>query len=760
MSSYLALAAKPHKIAMSENGTYKRPIIINLFSSKTSSVPESEYQKTKSLCHERQFDQPNFVSTDYISDDLTEFTNSSKCKSTLNSDDSDKESSGIKRKFLKSWETLYPFIEYDREKNIMFCKVCKQFSNNKQKSIRFVSGTSNFRASSIQYHEKSVLHAKCQKRAIAMLNGNSNPVELLDSDRKKLIQVLKLVYFMIQTRSPFTYFPHLCETQKNEGVDVGPAYTSHQKVVPLFAKYISMDLEQKLTKELSGLSMFLLVIDNCFSRSTENHKLVYVKYLSNYRLKTVFLGVIDSVGNSVFENLGKLFERFLIRDWMEKIVCTAVHTIPESPWYDKLVEQIKEKSKNFICSLNFLLYKVKYCNQFFKDHSFSAQFFTLVYEIYWYYENLPDDYKHLPHISYELDNIIQGYGKLPKNTNLCFSFDALSAINQDWVPLVQFLKDQNDSILHTKTRKTGAKILLLVTRSQFLWKLALVMDILNCLSDFSNQAQDSNGLPFTFYNELQNACCDIQKAAEGKGATVQTFIQEMCTMPPSFRDTAIHIDINLNKVISGSQSLASLLVDFLNKQTFDKTFFDNYHIFDTRKWPQHEQGLTVFGNSEYLKLHLSLGKSEEQFALSEWQSFKKYVYQNFSSELLDKPKIVFLKVMNEFCSEFSVISNILIKLLFLDFSCKEVEKGYCEMNLIKSSDRCMLSVASLQHSMMVTMHGPLFAQFNPFPAIELWMKDCSRRYHKRSKQKNKNMILTDCDSFLESFNKSNNMNPF
>ncbi|GFY40211.1 zinc finger protein [Trichonephila inaurata madagascariensis] len=361
---------------------------------------------------------------------------------------------------------------------------------------------------------------------------------------------------------------------------------------------------------------------------------------------------------------------------------------------------------------------------------------------------------------YELDNIIQGYGKLPKNTNLCFSFDALSAINQDWVSLVKFLKDQNDSILHTKTRKTGAKILLLITRSQFLWKLALVMDILNCLSDFSNQAQDSNGLPFTFHNELQNACCDIQKAAEGKGATVQTFIGEMCTMPPSFRGTSIHIDINLNKVISGSLSLASLLVDFLNKQTFDKTFFDNYHIFDTRKWPQHEQDLTLFGNSEYLKLHLSLGRSEEElFALSEWWSFKKYVYQNFSSELLAKPKIVFLKVIDEFCSKISVVFDILIKLLFLDFSCNQIEKGYREMNLIKSSDRCMLSVASLQHSMMITMHGPLFAQFNPFPVIELWMKDCSRRYHKRSKQKNKNMILTDCDSFLESFNKSSHMNP-
>ncbi|GFT95914.1 zinc finger protein [Nephila pilipes] len=751
---------------MSENGTYKRPIIINLFSNRTTSVPESEFQVTKPLSNQIQFDEPNFDNTDCISDDLTKFSNSPIWKLTFNSEASDKESSGIKRKFLKNWETIYPFIEYDREKNIMFCKVCKQFSNSKQKSIRFVSGTSNFRASSIQYHEKSVLHAKCQKQAIAMLNGNSNSWEILDSDRRKLMQVLKLVYFMIQTRSPYTYFPHLCETQKKEGIDVGPAYTSHQKVVPLFAKYISMDLEQQLSKELSGLSMFSLVIDNCFSRSTENHKLVYIKYLDNNRLKTIFLGVIDSIEDkftSIFENLCKLFEKFLLTDWMEKIVCIAAYTLPNSlSWYDELVEQVKRESKNFICSTNFLLHKIKHCNQFFKDHPFSAQFCTLVHEIYWYYENLPDDFKHLPHISNELDNIIQEYGKLPKNTYLCFSFNALKAINQDWVPLVQLLKDHNDSILHSKTRKTGAKILLLITRSQFLWKLALILDLLTCLSDFSNQAQDSNGLLFTFHHELQNTCCDIQKVAEGKGATVQTFIQEICNIPPSFRNIAIHIDINLNKVVNSSQSLANLLVNFLNKPSFDKTFFDNCHIFDTRKWPQLEEDLTYFGNSEYSKLHLLFGKSEEDFqvALSEWQSLKKYINHSFSSELLAKPKIVFSKVVEGFSSELSLVSNAVKKLLFLDFSCEEEEKGYREMNLIKSSDRSMLSVASLQHSMMITMHGPPFAQFNPFPAIELWLKDCSRRYHKRSKQKNnKNIIMTNCDSFLESFNKSSNMNP-
>ncbi|CAL1300322.1 unnamed protein product [Larinioides sclopetarius] len=743
---------------MSDNGAQKRPIIINLFSKKTTSPLESIsslQESTETFFSER---------SDGVCAEFSGITDH-KFSSLSDNSDSDRDTSlGIKRKFVKSWKTLYPFIEYDKEKNIMFCKICKQFSDHRQKGIRFVNGTSNFRASSIQYHEKSVLHARCQKRAIALLNGNSNPLELLDSDKRKLVQVLKLVYFMVQTRSPFTYFPQLCESQKLEGVDVGPAYTSHQKVVPLFAKYISLDLEKKLAAELSGLKLFSVIIDSCFSRVAEKHELVYVKYLDGNRLRTRFLGVIDSIENcfdSIYENLCKLFDKYNVVDWVEKVMCVTIDSVSDfQPWHDELVNLIKEKSCNFICSSNFLPHKIKCCSKIFKDNTCTSQFCILIYEIFWYYENLSDDNKHLPHIGRELDNIVQEYGKLPKNIHACFSLNSLKAVGEDWVSLVQILREQNHSILHNKVRKIGAKILLLITRSQFLWKLAVVLDILNCLNKLSDEVQDPDNV-FSFYLLLINSCRDIKKAAEGKGETVHSVIHDMTETPPSFRNISIHLDIDLYKVISGFQDLTCSLVNHLSKQVRGQAFFDNCHVLDTRTWPKQEH-LDKFGNLEYSKLHIAIEKSNgrQQEALSEWQTLKENAIHSFPPELFLKPRTAISRMVTTFTSDIPLVTVILKKLTLLDFSCKEVEKGYREMNSIKSSDRCMLSVQSLQTSMMIAMHGPPFAQFNPVPAIELWMKECSRRYHKRSRQKiSKRTILSNCDTFLESFNISSNLNP-
>ncbi|KAF8786902.1 zinc finger protein 862-like [Argiope bruennichi] len=746
---------------MSDNGVHKRPIIINLFPKKSTSASEpiSNVQESIETCCSKT---PCALDGDY-----TEFSSTpDHTFSPFLSEDSDSDREtqpGIKRKFVENWKTLYPFIEYDKEKNIMFCKICKQFANHRQKGIRFVTGSSNFRATSIQYHEKSVLHAKCQKRAIALLNGNSNPVELLDSDRKKLIQVLKLVYFMVQTRSPFTYFPQLCESQKLEGVDVGPAYTSHEKVVPLFAKYISLVLEKKLAVELSKLKLFSVIIDNCFSRASEKHELLYVKYLDGDRLRTVFLGVIDSTKSnfeSIYKNLCKLFERFNIADWAEKVVCVTIDSVFDfQPWHDDLVKLIKEKSSNFICCTSVLPHKIKCCSKIFENNLCTSQFCILIYEIFWYYENLPDDSKNLSHIGRELDSIVQEYGKLPKNISACFSLNALKAVSADWVPLIQFMSEQNHSILHTKVRKIGAKILLLITRSQFLWKLAVVLDILNCLNEFACKVQDPDNV-FSFHLHLINSCRDIKEAAQGKGEVVRSFIQDMTETPSSFRGISIRLDASLDKVIAGFQLLTSNLLNHLNKQVSNQAVFDNCHILDTRTWLKQDN-FDTFGNLEYSKLHVVIEKSDEiqHTALSEWRSLKESVINSFPSELLLKPRAAISTMVATLASDLPRAINILKKFLLFDFSCEEVEKGYREMNLIKSSERCMLSVQSLQYSMMIVMHGPPFAQFNPAPAIELWMKECSRRYHIRSRQKiSTRTILSNCDTFLESFDISNNLN--
>ena len=53
------------------------------------------------------------------------------------------------RSFHQSWALKYPWLEYDKEKNAMFCKLCLGAS----KTNAFTVGCSNFRTRLLKRHE-------------------------------------------------------------------------------------------------------------------------------------------------------------------------------------------------------------------------------------------------------------------------------------------------------------------------------------------------------------------------------------------------------------------------------------------------------------------------------------------------------------------------------------------------------------------------------------------------------------------------------
>ncbi|GIY98566.1 hypothetical protein CEXT_23191 [Caerostris extrusa] len=140
-----------------------------------------------------------------------------------------------------------------------------------------------------------------------------------------------------------------------------------------------------------------------------------------------------------------------------------------------------------------------------------------------------------------------------------------------------------------------------------------------------------------------------------------------------------------------------------------------------------QETLKDYGNSEYSKLHRAVEKCEGNLpvALAEWETLKERVHHSYHFE----------------------------KAFAIEFSCEEIEKGHCQSNLIKSSDRSMLSVQSFATFHDDTYAWSSFANFDPNPAIQLWMQDCVRRYHRRSRTDTS--LLSNCEEFLECFNAVN-----
>ena len=62
-----------------------------------------------------------------------------------------------KRCFQPSWLNDYHWLTYDRERDLMFCSVCKDFKH--LLTIKLVQGSDNFRKNLLDAHQKSQSHS-------------------------------------------------------------------------------------------------------------------------------------------------------------------------------------------------------------------------------------------------------------------------------------------------------------------------------------------------------------------------------------------------------------------------------------------------------------------------------------------------------------------------------------------------------------------------------------------------------------------------
>ena len=100
-----------------------------------------------------------------------------------------------KRLFVHTWTKEFMWLHYDKDKNIMICRLCTDFPDHVDKLSPFYVGTSTFRKSSIKTHANSKAHAKCQLARRAKEAPKTTPMaQTVAKMNKEKFEVLRKLF--------------------------------------------------------------------------------------------------------------------------------------------------------------------------------------------------------------------------------------------------------------------------------------------------------------------------------------------------------------------------------------------------------------------------------------------------------------------------------------------------------------------------------------------------------------------------------------
>ena len=164
------------------------------------------------------------------------------------------------RKFQQHWLDTFTWLFFNKDMNMMFCNVCKEYpkltSTNPGQQPVFVTGTDKFRIEAIRSHESSVPHRNCLSKFHHEKEANHIADHLVplretaigkalmninEKEMEKMRMLFNTAYTLAIYNKPFSDMEMMCELMMKNGLQLGDSYQNKTRA----REFISMTSNKK-----------------------------------------------------------------------------------------------------------------------------------------------------------------------------------------------------------------------------------------------------------------------------------------------------------------------------------------------------------------------------------------------------------------------------------------------------------------------------------------------------------------------------------
>ena len=656
----------------------------------------------------------------------------------------------------ESWLTEFPWAGV--ENGELFCKVCREYPELSDKDSTLVKGIrEKYRKETLKYHNKSAKHIKCIEKKQVLENPTKAPLakstKILDEKNSVTYEKLfNTAYYIAKENESFAKYPSLLELQKKNGVVIGSNYLN-DKSCKQFCVSTSETLKDETIEDLRKARFVSVLSDGSTDKGIVEQELVYVRYISQSgELKTRLADVVnlehghaEGVKNGILKGLESV--GLATEDLSEKLIGIntdgasvnlgkkggAVKLLMDS--VNEHLDDHHEKSETYMAVVHCIAHNLELavCDVK-KGCAYLDQFETVLKGIFKLYYYSPKRRRELYEIAVSLDQDLKHYGGVQQVRWVASQNRAQNSLLENYELTVVHLQDIASTSKDESAQK--AKGFLTAMRTErFLTFLHFMIDWTNLLSDVSVLFQEKKCLISEVGERVVVLKEKFGKMKDRRGKVLRKFLRETKDTDGQYRGTEItqrdrrnHTDTpeQINADIDELLSSAEVFLEERFVKHLGGEPHSLFNVFNFRVWPSKDispEEFRSYGDEEIEKLlsiySPKLEEDERESGLEEWFDLKMEICKNLNRSVIDAYESLIRNVAD--LDHLIHILPLVKIMLTISPSTAECERGFSQLNRIKTESRTSLKQDTMSSLMRIALDGPMLKDFQPTQSIVKWL---------------------------------------